>query len=138
LVKSVLNLLTVFARVAAAVYLALKHSLRPASVKSAADSVSALPFSGQLSGHSPVVARALSAAAQWSRVSAVVELSVQRAQGIGAQQAAARQQLDAADYGLQQLIEDLNGVMSSPVIRLRGNAPAPAFVEVEFVQALAA
>jgi hypothetical protein len=134
----VLNLLNVFARAFLAVCLALKHKLRPASAKLAADTVGPVQHSGQPPVHPLVVMRALSPAAQWARVSAVVELSVQRAQGIGAQQAAARQQLDAADYGLQQLIEDLNGVMSSPVIRSRCPNPAPASVETAFVQALAA
>jgi hypothetical protein len=80
----------------------------------------------------------LSAEAQWQRVSAVVERSIQRAQGIGEQQSAARQQLDAAEYTLHRLIEELNEVMMSPVQlpkRAEAGATAP---ERGFVQALAA
>ena len=60
---------------------------------------------------------ALSADVQWSRVSSVVERSVERAHGIGAQQSAARQQLDAAEYTLQRLIDELADVMTLPVRR---------------------
>jgi hypothetical protein len=80
----------------------------------------------------------LSAEAQWQRVSAVVERSIQRAQGIGEQQSAARQQLDAAEYTLHRLIEELNEVMMSPVqLPKRAEAAATA-PERGFVQALAA
>jgi hypothetical protein len=80
----------------------------------------------------------LSAEAQWQRVSAVVELSIQRAHGIGEQQSAARQQLDAAEYTLHRLIEELNEVMMSPVTLPKRAEVVAATPEVGYVQALAA
>jgi uncharacterized protein YPO0396 len=56
----------------------------------------------------------LSAEAHWARVSAVVERSVDQARSIGQQQTQARQQLDAAEYNLQRLIDELSGVMQLP------------------------
>jgi hypothetical protein len=80
----------------------------------------------------------LSADAQWQRVTMIVERSVERAHGIGEQQSAARQQLDAAEYTLHRLIEELNEVMTLPVqLPKRAEVVAPAQEQV-FVQALAA
>jgi hypothetical protein len=80
----------------------------------------------------------LSPEAQWQRVSAIVEQSVQRAHGIGEQQSAARQQLDAAEYTLHRLIEELNEVMHLPVqLPLQADVAAPQQQQI-FEQALAA
>jgi hypothetical protein len=80
----------------------------------------------------------MSAETHWARVSAVVERSVQQAKGIGEQQAAARQQLDAAEYTLHRLIEELNEVMMSPVqLPKRAELAAPV-QDQGFVQAMAA
>ena len=80
----------------------------------------------------------LSAAAHWARVSAVVERSVERAHGIGEQQSAARQQLDAAEYTLHRLIEELNEVMMSPVQLPKRADRAVTIPAPSFVSALAA
>jgi hypothetical protein len=102
------------------------------------------PIATRVAEIAPVVApsapatASLSAEAQWLRVSAVVERSIERAQGIGAQQSAARQQLDAAEYTLHRLIEELNEVMMSPVQLPKRAEAAPAAPEQGFVQALAA
>jgi prophage DNA circulation protein len=80
----------------------------------------------------------LSADAQWQRVSSIVERSVERAQSIGAQQSAARQQLDAAEYTLHRLIEELNEVMAAPMLLPKRVAVAAPAQEQVFVQALAA
>jgi hypothetical protein len=78
----------------------------------------------------------MSADAHWARVSAVIQQSASRAQGMSDRHLAARQQLDAAEYTLQQLIDDLNVVMRLPVtvqpVRLM---PASNH---DYVQALAA
>jgi hypothetical protein len=89
-------------------------------------------------GSNAPASASLSAEAQWQRVSAVVERSIQRAQGIGEQQSAARQQLDAAEYTLHRLIEELNEVMTSSV-QLPKPAEVAAVVPAQaFVQSLAA
>ena len=80
----------------------------------------------------------LSADAHWARVSAVVERSVHRANGISEQQAAARQQLDAAEYTLHRLIEELNDVMLSPVQLPKRPDRASPLQDQGFVQAMAA
>jgi hypothetical protein len=82
--------------------------------------------------------QSLSAEAQWHRVSAVVERSIERAQDIGAQQAAARQQLDAAEYTLHRLIEELNEVMTAPVQLPKRDDASVLTAEPTFVQSLAA
>jgi hypothetical protein len=80
----------------------------------------------------------LSPEAQWQRVSTVIEQSIQRAHGIGEQQSAARQQLDAAEYTLHRLIEELNEVMTLPV-KLPAHVEAAATRQQPvIVQALAA
>jgi hypothetical protein len=92
----------------------------------------------------PVVAKAqkptapLSAETHWARVSAVVARSVERAQDIGQQQSAARQQLDAAEYTLHRLIEELNEVMTSPVQLPKRADRTAAAPDQSFVQAIAA
>jgi hypothetical protein len=86
----------------------------------------------------PQLTAPLSAETHWARVSAVVARSVERAQDIGQQQSAARQQLDAAEYTLHRLIEELNEVMTSPVqLPKRADRVAPAPAQ-GFVQAIAA
>jgi ClpP class serine protease len=80
----------------------------------------------------------MSAEAHWVRVSAVVARSVDRAHDINEQQNAARQQLDAAEYTLHRLIEELNSVMTSPVqLPRRADVVAPTAAR-DFVQAMAA
>jgi hypothetical protein len=80
----------------------------------------------------------MSAEAHWGRVSAVVARSVDRAHVINQQQAAARQQLDAAEYTLHRLIEELNEVMTSPVMLPTRASTALLMAEPVFVQAMAA
>lgn len=80
----------------------------------------------------------MSAEAHWARVSAVVERSVERAHGIGQQQVAARQQLDAAEYTLHRLIEELNEVMLSPVQLPKSLDRTVTIVPLGFVPAMAA
>jgi hypothetical protein len=80
----------------------------------------------------------MSAEAHWGRVSAVVARSVDRVHGINERQAAARQQLDAAEYTLHRLIEELNEVMTSPVMLPKRANAAVLVAEPDFVQAMAA
>jgi hypothetical protein len=80
----------------------------------------------------------MSAEAHWSRVSAVVERSVERAHGIGAQHSAARQQLDAAEYTLHRLIEELNDVMKLPSQLPKRSSRTTETADQGFVQAMAA
>jgi hypothetical protein len=62
----------------------------------------------------PAAARSpLSSENQWGRVSSVVEQSVARSHEIRDRHGAARQQLDAAEYALHCLLEDLQGIMPS-------------------------
>jgi hypothetical protein len=79
-----------------------------------------------------------SAEFQWQRVSAMVEQSVVRAHDIGEQHYAARQQLDAAEYTLHRLIEELNEVMTLPVIVPQRVVAAVAAPDQALVRALAA
>ncbi len=80
----------------------------------------------------------LTAEAQWQRVSTLVERSIKRAQNIGEQQSAARQQLDAAEYTLHRLIEELNEVMTSPVQLPKRVELAVTKADAAFVPAMAA
>jgi hypothetical protein len=80
----------------------------------------------------------MSADAHWARVSAVVERSVVRANGISEQHVAARQQLDAAEYTLHRLIEELNEIMLSPVQLPKRAEPAAPQEAQGFVRAMAA
>jgi hypothetical protein len=80
----------------------------------------------------------MSAEAHWARVSAVVERSVEQAHAIGEQHSAARQQLDAAEYTLHRLIEELNEVMMSPVQLPERAERARAVLPSGFVPAMAA
>jgi uncharacterized protein YPO0396 len=79
----------------------------------------------------------LSSEAHWARVSAVVERSVNQARSIGQQQTRARQQLDAAEYNLQRLIDELSGVMQLPAKPLLNIEPT-AELAAEQLFALAA
>ena len=56
---------------------------------------------------------ALTPAAQWNRVAAIVQLSLSRVDRVNSTQSLARQQLDVAEYALQAMIEDLQTVMPS-------------------------
>ncbi len=62
------------------------------------------PFPRQLQGES-----------QWQRVTAVVDRSVVRTSQLVLQQAAAERQLEAAEYALHCLLQDLGGVMKTTV-----------------------
>ena len=132
LVNTVQNSAKIIMRTCLAFARQITTSLR-ANFKSAPPIVALVPLAARLRDlpHQPVAQ--LSAEAHWARVSAVVNRSVERAHGIGKQHSAARQHLDAAEYTLHRLIEELNEVMMSPVqLPKRAdpiiNVPTPSFV----------
>jgi hypothetical protein len=73
---------------------------------------------------------------QWGRVSSIVEQSVARSHEIQDRQGAARQQLDAAEYALHCLLDELQVVMPS-MARLKAVEQPPREIAA-FRPALAA
>ena len=69
----------------------------------------------------PITAPCGDAGAHWSRVSGLVAAAVETAHAAGRAQAAAMEKIDAADYALAQLMDDLEAV-------LRPAAPALAMI----------
>ncbi len=72
----------------------------------------------------------LDPAAHWQKATSIVELSLNRAASMSASQQAAARQLEAADYALHLLLEELNQVMNvgiaSPLASRNASAPKPA------------
>jgi hypothetical protein len=63
---------------------------------------------------------------QWDRLSKVIGRSIDRARGVPELQSSARDQIDAAEYALNEIRNDLNAVMSKPVaLAPQGQPTAP-------------
>ena len=66
-----------------------------------------------------VAQRPMTLAEQWSKISAILERSVDGARVATDKQSAATQQLDLAQYGLITLVDELSAVMALPGRRSR-------------------
>jgi hypothetical protein len=74
----------------------------------------------------------------WQRTTAVVERSIMRATDVAAHHASAARQLDAAEYALHCLLDELGGIMKITVGSPLGARPASEAVRVRLQTALAA